>query len=59
MWNDKIIKLQDAPYLWQHEFKEKLHMCTLGHVIRISFIFFYFKCLFYIAEVKIDKNWFY
>ena len=26
------IYTQGPPYLWQHEFKEKLHMCSLGHI---------------------------
>ena len=37
---------QGPPCLWQHELKEKLHMCTLGHVLSFMFCF-YSKCVYF------------
>ena len=35
-----VVYVQGPPYLWQHEFKEKFHMCSLDHVLRFMFCFY-------------------
>ena len=43
------IHTHGLPYLWQHEFKEKLHMCTLGHTVSFMF-YFYSKYVYFTLQ---------